>query len=68
MRDFEFSKKLAELLVLRLNGWNILHYDSEIYFFPTRQNEFKEFFSQELIWYFVMTFDQLCRFLYTYTI
>jgi len=44
-----FLKKLAELLVFRLNRWNILHYDSEIYFFPTRQNEFKEFFSQELI-------------------
>jgi len=42
-----FLKREAELLGSRLKGWNHLHQDTEIYFFRNRQNEFKEFFSQE---------------------
>jgi hypothetical protein len=40
------SKK-AELLGSRLKGGNLLHQDSEIYFFPNRKNQVKEIFSQE---------------------
>jgi hypothetical protein len=40
-------KKEAELLDSRLKGRNLLHQDTEIYFFRKRQNEFKELFSQE---------------------
>jgi len=41
------SKKEAELLGSKLKGWNLLHQDTEIYFFRNHQNEFKELFSQE---------------------
>jgi len=36
-------KKPAELLVFRLNGWNILHYDTEIYFFSLAKMNSKNF-------------------------
>ena len=42
-----FLKKEAELLGPRTKGWNLLHRDTEIYFFRNRQNEFKELFCQE---------------------
>jgi len=42
-------KKLAELSGSRLKLWNLLHPDTEIYFFRNRQNEFKEFFSKNLV-------------------
>jgi hypothetical protein len=40
-------KKQAEILGSRLKGWNFLHKDTEICFFCTHQNKFKEFFSQK---------------------
>jgi hypothetical protein len=40
-------KKQSELLGSRLKGCNILHQVGEIRFLRKRQNEFKEFFSQE---------------------
>jgi len=61
-------KKQAELLGSDLKEWNLLHQDSEICFFRYRQNEFKEFFSQETIWYFVIIFALTQRLLDTYTI
>jgi len=60
-------KKLAELSGSRLKVWKLLHLDTEIYFFCNRQNEFKEFFAQENIWYFVMMFALLQRLLNTNT-
>ena len=47
MRDLNLPKKEAELLGSRLQGWNLLHQDTEICLFRNRQNEFREFFSQE---------------------
>jgi len=47
VRDLNLSKKEAELLGFRLQGWNLLLRDTEICFFRNRQNEFREFFSQE---------------------
>ena len=47
VHDLNLSKKEAELLGSRLKGWNLLHRDTEICFFRNRQNEFREFFSQE---------------------
>jgi len=44
VRDLNLFKKLAEPLGSRLKVWNLLHPDTEIYFFRNRQNEFKEFF------------------------
>ena len=44
--DKNLSKKQAELLGSRLKGWNLLHQDTEIYFFHNRQNEPKNL-SQE---------------------
>ena len=67
-RDLNLFKKLAELLGSRLKLWNFLHPDTEMYFFRDRQNEFKEFFSQENVWYFVMVFALLQRLLDTKTI
>ena len=46
-RDKNLSKKQAELLGYRLQVWNLLVQDTEIYFFHNRQNEFKEFLSQQ---------------------
>jgi hypothetical protein len=68
VRDLNLFKKLAELLGSRLKLWNLLHPDTEIYFFRDGQNGFKEFFSQENICYFVMVFALLQRLLDTKTI
>jgi hypothetical protein len=61
-------KKQAELLGSSPKEWNLLHQDSEICFLHNCQNEFKEFFSQETIWHFVIIFALIQRLLDTYTI
>jgi hypothetical protein len=50
------SKTQSQLLGSRLKWWNLLHWDTNICCFRNRQNEVKEFISQEAIWYFVMIF------------
>jgi hypothetical protein len=47
VRGFYFVNKKKLNSISRLHGWNLLHQDNEIRFFRNRQNEFKEFFSQE---------------------
>ena len=48
VRDLNLSKKKEdELLGSKLKGWNLLHQDNETCFSRNRQNEFREFFSQE---------------------
>jgi hypothetical protein len=47
VRDLNLSKREAEILGSRLQRWNLLHQDNEICFFRNRQNDFREFFSQE---------------------
>jgi hypothetical protein len=37
VRDLNLSKKETELLGSRLKGWNLLHQDTEIYFFHNRK-------------------------------
>jgi len=46
--DLNLLKKQAELLSSRLKGWNVLHQGSEVRFFRNHQNEFKEFFCQDI--------------------
>jgi hypothetical protein len=48
VRDFNLSKKQAGLLGSILKGWNLLHQNNEIHFFPHRQHGFEEFLSQEI--------------------
>ena len=47
VHDLNLSIKQAEVSGFCRKGWNLLHQDTEICFFHNRQNEFKEFFSQE---------------------
>ena len=47
VRDLNLSKKQAELLGSRLNGWNLLRQDTKLCFYRGRHEEFKDFFSQE---------------------
>ena len=54
VRQFNLFKKQAELLGSRLKGSNLIHQNGETCFFRNRQNEFKEFFSQEPISYIVL--------------
>ena len=54
-------RKQAHLLDSRLKGWNLLHQHTDIHFFLNRQNELKEFVSQENVWYFVILFALLLR-------
>jgi hypothetical protein len=60
-----FTKKQAEFLRSRLEEWSLLHPETEIYFFRNRQNEFKEFFSQENELVFLMVVAVLQRLLDT---
>ena len=47
VRDFNLSKKQAELLGSRLKGWNLLRQDIKVCFYRGRHEEFKDLFSQE---------------------
>ncbi len=47
VRDLKLSKKQAELLGSRLNGWNVLREDTKVCLYRGRHDEFKDFFSQE---------------------
>ena len=47
VRDLNLSKKQAELLGSRLNGWNLLRRDTTLCFYLGHREEFKDFFSQE---------------------
>jgi len=47
VRDFNLSKKQAEIFSVKLKVWNLFRQDTEMYFFRNRQNKFKDFFSQE---------------------
>ena len=68
VRDFNLSKKEAELLGSRLREWNLPHQDNEICFFRNRQNEFREFFSKKTIWCLLIMFSLLQRLFDTKTI
>ena len=47
VRCLNLSKKQADLLGSRLNGWNLLRQDTNVCFYCGRHEEFKDFFSQE---------------------
>ena len=47
VRDFNLSKKQAELLGSRLKGWNLLRQDTKVCFYRGRHEEFKDFFAQK---------------------
>lgn len=47
VRDLDLSKKQAELLGSRLKGWNLLHHETKICYFRSRDEYFKKFFSQD---------------------
>lgn len=47
VRDLHLSKNQAELLGSRLKGWNLLDRGTKVCYFRNRQEDFKNFFSQE---------------------
>ena len=47
VRDLNLSKRQAELLGSRLNGWNLLDKETKVCFYRDRHDEFKQFFSLE---------------------
>ena len=49
VRDFNLSKKQAELLGSRLKGWNLLCQDINVCFYRGHHKEFKDFFPWKMV-------------------
>ena len=47
VRDLHLSKNQAELLGSQLKGWNLLDRGTKVCYFRNRQEDLKNFFSQE---------------------